>query len=157
VLLGENPSCWDELHAEVDRVLGDRLPAADDLAALGYTTAVIEESMRLLPPVWVIGREVQQEVTLGGHTFASVILDEAQAIKKSDPLSAFLLAEEEARKRGHALSVECDVRLTRRSAASVHEDAVADDEVVHGGPPGAAVYPTGRARIPAPDLHAAQT
>jgi cytochrome P450 len=70
VLLGENPACWDPLLAEVDAVLGDRSATADDFAKLSHTTAVIQESMRLLPPVWAIGREAQQDVVIGGHAIA---------------------------------------------------------------------------------------
>ena len=40
--------------AELDAVLGDRLPAAGDLASLPYTRKVLTESMRLYPPAWAI-------------------------------------------------------------------------------------------------------
>lgn len=65
VLLGENPQVWEPLAAEVDAVLGDRDATAADMGKLKFTTAVIQESMRLLPPVWAIGRETQEDVTIG--------------------------------------------------------------------------------------------
>jgi cytochrome P450 len=71
VLLAERPECWAQLHAEADRVLGQRPAEATDLAELRYTRAVIEEAMRLLPAVWTIGRELQQDITLGEHTLAA--------------------------------------------------------------------------------------
>ena len=55
-LLDENPEAWERLHAEVVAVLGDRVPEHDDLRRLPYTTMVIQETMRLYPPVWMLGR-----------------------------------------------------------------------------------------------------
>jgi cytochrome P450 len=37
-------------------VLGGRAPAYEDLRALPYTRMVLEESMRLYPPAWAVGR-----------------------------------------------------------------------------------------------------
>ena len=71
LLLARNPDVAASLHAEVDRVLGDRVPGADDLAALPYTRAVIAESMRLYPPAYVIGRRTVAPYTVGGRTFAA--------------------------------------------------------------------------------------
>ena len=45
------------LHAELHRVLGDRAPGYDDVPALKYTRAIIEETMRLYPPVPILSRE----------------------------------------------------------------------------------------------------
>ena len=56
LLLARNAAPAAALHAEVDAVLGDRLPTADDLSALPYTRAVVAESMRLYPPAYIIGR-----------------------------------------------------------------------------------------------------
>lgn len=55
-LLSQNPYAREELHAEVDRVLNGRLPTIDDLPRLPYTKMVIDESMRLYPPAYSIGR-----------------------------------------------------------------------------------------------------
>lgn len=67
-LLARHPDVESALHAEVDRVLGDRQPTADDLARLSYTRAVIAESMRLYPPAWVLGREAREPFELAGYT-----------------------------------------------------------------------------------------
>jgi cytochrome P450 len=54
------------MKAEIDAVLGpERLPTLEDTAKLPYTTAVFSESMRLFPPVWVVGRRALEKVTLG--------------------------------------------------------------------------------------------
>lgn len=65
VLLGENPGIRAPLRAEVERVLGGRDAVAADLGALPYTTAVLKESMRLLPPVWGFGRLATKDLELG--------------------------------------------------------------------------------------------
>lgn len=49
-LLSQHPAVEAKLHAELNRVLGGRLPTHDDLINLPYTKMVIEESMRLYPP-----------------------------------------------------------------------------------------------------------
>jgi cytochrome P450 len=66
-LLSRNPSAQRMLHGELERVLGTRDPAYDDLAQLPYTGQVIEESMRLFPPVYSIARKAHQDVEIGGY------------------------------------------------------------------------------------------
>ena len=57
-----------KMKAEIDSVLGpDRLPGLEDTAKLPYTMAVLSESMRLYPPVWVIGRRALEDVTIGDY------------------------------------------------------------------------------------------
>jgi len=57
-----------KMKAEIDAVLGaDRLPGLEDTARLPYTTAVFSESMRLFPPVWVVGRRALEDVTIGDY------------------------------------------------------------------------------------------
>ncbi|MEI6739068.1 MAG: cytochrome P450 [Gemmatimonadaceae bacterium] len=67
--LARNPDAEAALHAEVDRVLGDRLPTADDLAQLPYTRAVMAEAMRLYPPAYIIGRRSLTSYEVGGVRF----------------------------------------------------------------------------------------
>jgi Cytochrome P450 len=55
-LLSHNPEEERKLHAEVDQVLGGRAASVADLPNLTYTGMVIDEAMRLHPPVWAIGR-----------------------------------------------------------------------------------------------------
>jgi cytochrome P450 len=56
-LLAAHPAVEERLRAEVDRVLCGRTPAFGDVPALAFTRAVVEEAMRLYPPVWGIGRQ----------------------------------------------------------------------------------------------------
>jgi cytochrome P450 len=65
--LGRNPAAHARLSDELRRVLGDRPVTVDDLPALPWNLAVIEEAMRLHPPAYIVGREALREVELGGH------------------------------------------------------------------------------------------
>ncbi len=67
VLLAQNPEVAARLHAELDHVLGARLPTVADLPKLEYTANVINETLRVYPTVWVIGREAVETVELGGY------------------------------------------------------------------------------------------
>ena len=66
-LLSQHPEAEIRLADEWQRVLGGRSPRATDLSALPYTGAVINKSMRLYPPVYVIGREATTDLELGGY------------------------------------------------------------------------------------------
>lgn len=65
-LLARHPEVEARLHAELDRVLAGRPPTLDDVAALTYTRCVIEESIRLYPPAYVIDRATQSDMAIGG-------------------------------------------------------------------------------------------
>ena len=67
--LGRNPAALARLEEELARVLGGRTVTAEDLPNLPWTAAVIDEAMRLHPPAYQTGREVTEDVTLGGHRF----------------------------------------------------------------------------------------
>jgi cytochrome P450 len=68
-LLAGDRQVQERLHAELDAVLGGRAPGWSDLAALSYTRAVVDESLRLYPPAWVISRRA-----LGGDRLDGVDL-----------------------------------------------------------------------------------
>jgi cytochrome P450 len=67
MLLSQNPEAAAKLHAELDQVLEGRLPIEADLPQLPYANAVIQESMRLYPPVSLIGREAVEDVEIGDY------------------------------------------------------------------------------------------
>jgi cytochrome P450 len=50
---------WAEeaFHAELEKVLGNRLPSLKDVPDLVYTRAVIDETMRLYPPIPLLTRQ----------------------------------------------------------------------------------------------------
>ena len=67
LLLGQNPGAEAKLHAEIDSVLGGRLPTLEDLPRLRYTEMVLSESMRLYPPAWAMGRQATCDVEIGPY------------------------------------------------------------------------------------------
>jgi cytochrome P450 len=66
-LLSQNPKVEAKMHEEVDRVLKGT-PTADDVGKLPYTTNVLKESMRVMPPVWGFFRELTADYRLGDVT-----------------------------------------------------------------------------------------
>jgi len=60
-LLSQAPDEEARLHAELDEVLGGRLPTLDDVPRLVFTRAVFEETIRLYPPVPFLGRQALQD------------------------------------------------------------------------------------------------
>jgi cytochrome P450 len=66
-LLSQHPAEEAKLHAELETVLGGRVPNSEDLNKLTYTRMVIDESMRLYPPVHTIAREALADDTVAGR------------------------------------------------------------------------------------------
>lgn len=66
-LLSQNSDAREKMYAEIDAVLGGRLPTHDDVARLRYTEMVLAESMRLYPPAWAMGREAIADFELGPY------------------------------------------------------------------------------------------
>jgi cytochrome P450 len=67
-LLSRNPEADARLHAELEAVMGERVPTVEDVPNLPYTRAVVSESLRLRPPVWAMGRTAVAEHRANGHT-----------------------------------------------------------------------------------------
>jgi cytochrome P450 len=65
--LGRYPEVRKKLEDELIACLGGRLPDAGDLERLKYIKAVLQESMRLNPPVSVFYRYVLQDDVIGGR------------------------------------------------------------------------------------------
>jgi cytochrome P450 len=66
-LLAEHGDRAARLHAELDEVLGGRIPTVDDLARLHYTRAVADEAMRLYPPAWILLRHAHADTSVADH------------------------------------------------------------------------------------------
>jgi cytochrome P450 len=66
MLLDRNPEARDRLEAELRTTLGDRPAAPEDVAALPYAQAVVNETLRLYPPAYVTGREAVRDTQIGG-------------------------------------------------------------------------------------------
>jgi cytochrome P450 len=67
-LLTRNQEVQEKICAEVDRVLGTRLPTVDDLFALNYTRQVVDETLRLYPPTALLARQNSADDLIGGYT-----------------------------------------------------------------------------------------
>ena len=65
VLLDRHPEWAQRLDDELTSALGDRVADAGDLAALPLCRRVIQESMRLYPPVWLLSRRAVRDDELG--------------------------------------------------------------------------------------------
>ena len=66
-LLAQHPEAQQQLHAELDAVLGDRPPGFDDLPHLPYTSGVFAEALRLYPPAWMIFRRALEDHPVGEY------------------------------------------------------------------------------------------
>ena len=66
-LLGTNPDVERRFHDEIDSVLGSKPATVAHVAKLKYTEMVFAESMRLFPPVWVVGRRAIEDYRIDGY------------------------------------------------------------------------------------------
>ena len=66
-LLSLHPEVERKLHHEISQVVGDRVPAVADLPRLHYAHMVLQESLRVYPPVWVIPRDAINDDQIGGY------------------------------------------------------------------------------------------
>ncbi len=66
-LLALNPDARQRMLEEVDSVLQGRVVSLEDVPRLEWTTACLEEAMRIFPPVWMIAREALHDDVIGGH------------------------------------------------------------------------------------------
>ena len=66
-LLSKHPDVERLLRAELHEVLGGRSPTLADLPQLACTKRVIQESMRLYPPAWMVGRRAALPDEIGGY------------------------------------------------------------------------------------------
>ena len=65
--LAQSPEVVEKLRAEADSIIGENMPNFEDISELGYTKQVIEEGMRLFPPVWTVGRYAKETDEWNGH------------------------------------------------------------------------------------------
>lgn len=68
-LLTRHPDVLARLQTEVQTVLGDaRTPPPDTFRSLPYTMQVIQESLRLYPPAWIMSRLALADDPVGPYT-----------------------------------------------------------------------------------------
>lgn len=66
-LLTRHPDVQEAVAREVDETLGGRAPGMEDFPKLALTGRVIDEAMRLYPPVWMVARMAEAEDEILGH------------------------------------------------------------------------------------------
>jgi cytochrome P450 len=66
-LLAKHPEVERRVRAEVEGALAGRRPTFLDLPRLPYTKTVIEEVLRVYPPVYAVARDVVADDTIAGY------------------------------------------------------------------------------------------
>jgi cytochrome P450 len=56
-----------QMRLEIDACLAGRIPTYRDLADLGSVRNILDESMRLYPPIWVMMRDAIHSDEIGGY------------------------------------------------------------------------------------------
>jgi cytochrome P450 len=65
--IAQHPEVRDRLEAEADDVLGDRAPTVADLPRLTYARMVVDESLRVYPPIWGFTRDPVEDDEIDGY------------------------------------------------------------------------------------------
>jgi cytochrome P450 len=68
-LLATHDEVQEALHAEVDGVLGSRIPTLADVSQLSYLDQVMKETLRLYPPIHLGSRIAATDVAFQGYVF----------------------------------------------------------------------------------------
>jgi cytochrome P450 len=66
-LLSRHPEVLRQLEAEIDEKLQGERPTFENTRQLEYLTRVINESLRIRPPVWLMSRVPTQDDEIGGY------------------------------------------------------------------------------------------
>jgi enediyne biosynthesis protein E7 len=66
-LLSQHPQVESRLHAEIAAAADMPAPTPSEMEGLRYTRQVIDESLRLYPPGWVLSRRTIEADELGGY------------------------------------------------------------------------------------------
>ena len=68
-LLATHPEMQNQLQVEIDRLLEGREPHFGDLSKLAAVENIFLETLRLYPPVWVMGRRALRDFSFGEYFF----------------------------------------------------------------------------------------
>ncbi len=117
-LLAQHPDVYAKATQAVDDTLGGRAAAMADLPALAYIQWIVQESMRLYPPAWVLSRATTAPLTVRGYEL---------------PVGAIVLASPWAMHRHPAYWYEPDTFRPERFAT--HEDKLKAAYFPFGGGP----------------------
>lgn len=70
-LLSKNPDCYAKILDEIDSVLNNQPPTLEQLDSLTYTEMVLNESLRIYPPIWIIERIVIEDDVVQNYLIPS--------------------------------------------------------------------------------------
>ena len=65
--LSQHPEMMQKLQAEVDSVLGGRLPTMADLHQMPYSRMILQETLRIRPPAWQVMRTAVEDDEIDGY------------------------------------------------------------------------------------------
>lgn len=66
-MLSQKPEIAEKIRDEADNVCGSGEPNWEQAQSLTYTRMVIQETMRMFPPIWSLVRAATRDDELGGH------------------------------------------------------------------------------------------
>jgi cytochrome P450 len=66
-LLSKDPASAQRVRDEVDETIGDNAPTLDDVKRMQYIWQVLQESLRLYPPIWLIPRTPMEDDQIDGY------------------------------------------------------------------------------------------
>ena len=64
-LLSKHPAVYRRAKAEVDRILGGRVPTFQDIEKLTYCRMAFKEALRIYPTVWTFSRQAMEDDRIG--------------------------------------------------------------------------------------------
>ena len=70
-LLSQHPQVEALLHAEIDAAPDLAVPSLQQMETFSYTRQVVDETLRLYPPGWVLSRRTIEADVLGGYPIAA--------------------------------------------------------------------------------------
>jgi cytochrome P450 len=65
--IAQHPEVRRRLEAELAEVLDGRVPTAEDLPELTYLKQVVDETLRMYPPIWLFPRDAVADDVIGGY------------------------------------------------------------------------------------------
>jgi cytochrome P450 len=70
-LLGKHPQVLEQVQDEIDRVIGSDVPSMEQVNHLHYLGRVVDEALRLYPPIHLGSRKAAADLVFQGYTIPS--------------------------------------------------------------------------------------
>ena len=85
-ILDKYPEVVEKLRKESETILNGADPTFENVRDLVFTKQVIQESMRLYPPAWMMDRVVREDIAVEGYEFkkGDIVLPFIFAVHRSD-------------------------------------------------------------------------